>query len=342
MSHVYYRFCCIFVRINAALMNKRLLSKTLKENNTDPNLIYDILYKTKHYIYNKTYKSKSCQQHIQITEWRSADKKPQALSKTWHATFHSSQIHFRAHSDLQTSYAIAHHIIALTAIKQARKKKLSKINKCPIIPKKPKPHFLSFHIESVPVTLTSIKSSYPHIITVHIQTGPQSPHSTTCLENEAPKQEAPDRTSHAVEWAFGKQNVANNSGVLCVQIEMHWSIHAWCLSNSASWSSACLGTWNVIHQWLLVNSLQYNQNRPDRANAWSKRSNSSSQIHFIHPSYSSIYINIYKAQRSRETFIVLHVWITCNSMQPKSTGGTRLTGLRKWWLDLTGETSMQL
>ncbi len=113
------------------------------------------------------------------------------------------------------------------------------------------------------------------------------PHSTTCLENEVTKQEAPDHTSHVVEWACGKQNVANNSGVLCVQIEMHWSIHAWCLSNSASWSSACLGTWNVIHQWLLVYSLHQRDLTEPRQN-----------LKDLTAAHNSIILYIYKYMKS--------------------------------------------
>ncbi len=178
---------------------------------------------------------------------------------------------------------------------------MSKINKCPIIPQKngtitnqlgsslTKTTLSPFHTESVPAIWSSTKSSYPHIIIVHIQTGPQSLPPlchTVQHENEVPKQEAPDCTSHVVEWTCGKQNVANISEVLCVQLEMHWSIHAWCLSNYASRSSACLGTWNVIHQWLLVYSDSLHQKRPDRAMAESKRFNSSLQFHYFIPVYT--------------------------------------------------------
>lgn len=70
-------------------------------------------------------------------------------------------------------------------LKQA-KQTMSKINKCPIIPQKEgtitnqlgssltKATLSPFHTESVPAIWSSTKSSYPHIIIVHIQTGPLS------------------------------------------------------------------------------------------------------------------------------------------------------------------------
>ncbi len=174
---------------------------------------------------------------------------------------------------------------------------MSKNNKCPIIPQKDgtltnqlgssltKTTLSPFHTESVPTIWSSTKSSYPHIIIVHIQTGPQSL-PPLCHTVHVWRTRCPSKKHLTVPVMWWSGHVANISEVLCVQLEMHWSIHAWCLSNYASWSSACLGTWNVIHQWLLVYSDKLHQKRPDRAMAESKRFNSRLQFHYFIPVYT--------------------------------------------------------